>query len=62
MELRQTLLYELWFEGLRDQRAKDRIDARIRNLVLGNPGDVAPVGEGVSVVTGPLHRRGPKRP
>jgi putative addiction module killer protein len=29
-------------------QAKARIDARIRRLSLGNPGDVKPVGEGVS--------------
>lgn len=28
--------------------AKARIDVRIRRLSLGNPGDVKPVGEGVS--------------
>ena len=34
--------------GLRDRAARARIDARIRRLSLGNPGDVKPVGEGVS--------------
>jgi putative addiction module killer protein len=34
---------------LRDQRAKARIAARFDRLALGNPGDVQPVGEGVSV-------------
>ena len=32
----------------RDRVAKARIDIRIRRLSLGNPGDVRPVGEGVS--------------
>ena len=48
LEIRQTAVYSLWFEKLRDQAAKVRIDIRIRRLSLGNPGDVKPVGEGVS--------------
>ena len=31
-----------------NRRARARILVRIRRLTLGNPGDVAPVGEGVS--------------
>jgi putative addiction module killer protein len=37
-----------WLTGLRDRQARDRILARIRRLSLGNPGDVKPVGSGVS--------------
>jgi len=37
-----------WFEELRDVRARARIQARIDRLSLGNPGDVRPVGSGVS--------------
>lgn len=44
----QTEVYESWFRRLRDTRTRARILARIRRLSLGNPGDVAPVGEGVS--------------
>ena len=47
-EIRQTDEFEDWFAGLRDQRARARIDARIRRLSLGNPGDSHPVGEGLS--------------
>ena len=31
-----------------DARGRARIQARIERLAAGNPGDVAPVGEGVS--------------
>jgi putative addiction module killer protein len=48
LEVRQTERYAKWFAGLRDRLARARIDARIRRLALGNPGDVRPVGEGVS--------------
>ena len=48
LEVRQTIVYSEWFAGLRDRTAKVRIDIRIRRLSLGNPGDVKPVGEGVS--------------
>jgi putative addiction module killer protein len=33
---------------LRDAQARTRVQARILRLKLGNPGDVKPVGEGVS--------------
>ena len=48
IEIRQTEAYARWFDSLGDRRARPRIDARIRRLSLGNPGDVRPVGEGVS--------------
>jgi putative addiction module killer protein len=47
-EVRQTELFAAWFHGLRDKRAKARILTRIDRLSLGNPGDVRPIGEGVS--------------
>ena len=47
-EVRQTEVYAQWFERLSDRRGRARIDARIRRLSLGNPGDVKPVGKGVS--------------
>ena len=48
IEIRQTETYRQWFDDLRDRQARARIDVRIRRLALGNPGDVKPVGEGVS--------------
>jgi putative addiction module killer protein len=47
-EIRQTERFARWFEGLRDVRARTRIQARIDRLEIGNPGDVKPVGEGIS--------------
>jgi putative addiction module killer protein len=34
--------------GFRDFQAVARIDVRLRRLSLGNPGDVRPVGGGIS--------------
>ncbi len=48
IEIRQTEAYAEWFASLRDQKARARIDVRIRRLSLGNPGDVKPIGSGVS--------------
>ena len=48
IEVRQTSANADWYAGLRDRQVKIRIDVRIRRLSLGNPGDVKPVGEGVS--------------
>lgn len=48
VEILKTDTFHDWFEDLRDTRAKARILARIDRLALGNPGDVKPVGEGVS--------------
>jgi putative addiction module killer protein len=48
VELRKTARFARWLDGLQDIRARARIQARIERLAAGNPGDVAPVGEGVS--------------
>jgi len=48
IEIRQTEVYSRWYKSLRDRQARARIDVRIRRLSLGNPGDVKPVGEGLS--------------
>ena len=48
VEVRQTDIFVAWFEDLRDREARARITVRIRRLSLGNPGDVKPVGKGVS--------------
>ncbi len=46
--IRQTDVYQKWFEKLKNSRAQARIDIRIRRLSLGNAGDVKSVGAGVS--------------
>ncbi|MCC6946446.1 MAG: type II toxin-antitoxin system RelE/ParE family toxin [Bradyrhizobiaceae bacterium] len=48
IEVRQTAVFARWLAALRDDRARGRINARIRRLSIGNPGDVRPVGNGVS--------------
>ena len=48
IEIRKTETFAKWLDGLNDIRARARILMRIERLALGNPGDVKPVGEGVS--------------
>lgn len=48
IEIRKTAVFAQWLDNLRDIRARARIQARIERLAAGNPGDVEPVGEGVS--------------
>lgn len=47
-EIRKTEAFINWLDSLADIRARARILVRIERLVSGNPGDVEPVGEGVS--------------
>ena len=48
IEIRKTEIYDRWFSALKDRRAVAHINARLRRMALGNPGDVKHVGEGVS--------------
>ena len=48
LEVRKTEVYARWLDGLRDVRARARVLVRVERLAAGNPGDVKPVGEGVS--------------
>jgi|SRR5882672_6173041 len=48
MQVEVTEAFDKWLKGLRDLQAKVRIFDRIRRLRDGNPGDVRPVGKGVS--------------
>jgi putative addiction module killer protein len=47
-ELRKTEAFSNWLDDLRDLQGRARIMARIERLAMGNAGDAAPVGEGVS--------------
>jgi putative addiction module killer protein len=48
IELKQTEIYQKWQARLRDKRARTIIATRLMRLAEGLPGDVEPVGEGVS--------------
>ena len=48
VEIRKTENFAKWLDGLNDIRARARILVRIERLAAGNPGDVKPVGDGVS--------------
>ena len=48
IEIRKTDTFAKWIDRLSDIRARARILVRIERLAAGNPGDVKPVGEGIS--------------
>ena len=48
LEVRRTEFFDDWLRGLKDSRAKAKVAARIDRLAAGNPGDVKPVGGGIS--------------
>ena len=59
LDIRKTEVYVAWIDSLRDLRGRARILARIERLAVGNPGDVRPVGDGVSelrIDVGPGYR------
>ena len=59
LEVFKTEEFANWFENLRDRKAKARIQARIDRIELGNFGDFASVGGGVSelrIFYGPGYR------
>jgi putative addiction module killer protein len=58
-EVQKTEEFDEWLLSLADQKAQAKIVSRIERLGLGNPGDVKPVGEGISemrVPHGPGYR------
>ena len=48
LQIRKTDVYSAWFDDHRDIQGRSRILVRIERFAAGNPGDVKPVGEGVS--------------
>ena len=59
VEIRKTEIFARWIDDLGDLKGRARILARIERLASGNPGDVKPVGEGVSelrIDSGPGYR------
>jgi putative addiction module killer protein len=59
IEIRKTEVFAKWIDALPDIHARARILVRIERLAAGNPGDVRPVGYGVSemrIAYGPGYR------
>jgi len=48
IEIRKTDVFAKWLDELKDFQGRIRILVRIERLAAGNPGDVKPIGEGVS--------------
>lgn len=48
LEVRKSAEFAAWLDDLQDVRGRARVLARIERLAAGNPGDVKPVGQGVS--------------
>jgi len=46
-DIRTTSIFDVWFTALRDLQAQARIQARIRRLSMGNPGDHRNLGAGI---------------
>ena len=45
--IKRTDGFSLWLDGLKDRLTKQRLNARLHKALLGNLGDVKPVGNGV---------------
>jgi putative addiction module killer protein len=48
MEIKQTETFRLWESKLKDKRVRTLIATRLSRLAEGLPGDIVPVGNGVS--------------
>lgn len=44
----RSATFDKWLSSLKDKRGAARVLARVRRLAEGNPGDVRPVGGGLS--------------
>lgn len=47
MKLKKDPKFDEFFDGIKDELTKGKINARITRLLFGNPGNSEPVGEGV---------------
>ena len=56
LEVQKTDEFDEWLSRLADQKAQAKIASRIERFGLGNPGDVKPVGAGVSEMRVPMVR------
>jgi putative addiction module killer protein len=59
LDIVESATYKTWFAGLRDIQVRARIDARIRRLSLGNPGQHRVLKGGIAelkIDTGPGFR------
>jgi putative component of toxin-antitoxin plasmid stabilization module len=56
IEILKTEEFDAWLSTVSDHKAVAKIVSRIERLALGNPGDVKPVGEGISEMRIPRAR------
>ena len=47
-ELIKTATFDRWLSSLKDRTVAAKVAARLVRLSMGNPGDVEPVGSGIS--------------
>lgn len=45
--IKRTDGFSAWLDGLKDRVTRQRLNVRLRKAMLGNLGDVRPVGDGV---------------
>ncbi|MBK7357148.1 type II toxin-antitoxin system RelE/ParE family toxin [Propionivibrio sp.] len=45
--IKRTDVFSTWLDGLKDRITRQRLNVRLRKAMLGNLGDVRPVGDGV---------------
>ncbi len=48
VEIVESDTFKRWVRSLRDHSAVTRINARLRNVSIGNFGDTRPIGDGIS--------------
>ena len=48
IDILKSATFDAWLLALKDRQARLRVISRIERLSAGNPGDVKPVGAGVS--------------